>query len=130
MMRVSPDRRNQRKNMQRNHMCKGPEIRTGLMCLRSRQKGLCGWTLKGRDGCSEDHKDLGQEGEFDPKWHRLPCLRLRSEPWASLAGQWVGEGGFSVSLILLHVLLCGHLPKTVEKPEECFITACMILWTF
>ena len=44
----------------------------------------------------------------------LTCVLLRSEPWASLAGQWVGEGGLSVSLILLHVLPPRRLPKTGE----------------
>lgn len=69
-------------------MCRGPEIKMGLMRLRSRQKGLCGWTLKDRDGCSEGHSDLGQEGESDPKWHCSPvcCSGL------SLGLPWQGSG--------------------------------------
>ena len=74
--------------MQRNHMCKGPEIRMGLMCLRSRQKGLCGWTLKGRDGCSEDHRDLGRRENLIPSG--IVCLACASG--LSLGLPWRGSG--------------------------------------
>ena len=44
--------------------------------------------LKDRDGCSEGHSDLGQEGESDPKWHCSPvcCSGL------SLGLPWQGSG--------------------------------------